>query len=112
VAQETQNVTIKGVSARPASPCRGTSPAASTRRRWQRSKKAITDWAGYYLPPSSVFTGDNQLLYHGLTDSEEQPDLRRRSGLPHAAGEAYKGRSRRGKLDATKSPLAVPDQLP
>jgi len=106
-----KNVTIKGVSPDRFALSRdftgGVNPQALA-----ESKKAITDWADYYLPPSSVFTGDNQLLYHGLTDLKSSLIFAGEAGFRTQLAEAYKGKEPSRKLDATKSPLPSPDQLP
>jgi hypothetical protein len=60
------------------------------------SKKAITDWASYYLPPSPVFTADKPLYYHGLTDLKGRFVFAGEADFQAQLVEAYRGKGPSG----------------
>jgi len=109
--KEHQNVTIKGTP-----PDRfalsknfkgGLKPEALA-----ESKKAITDWAAYYLPPSIVFNADSQLRYHGLTDLKNRLVFAGEADFRTQLVEAYKGKEPSRTVDVKTTELPRPDQLP
>jgi len=75
------------------------------------SKKAITDWADAYLPPSSVFTADSPLRYHGLTNLKTLI-FAGEAGFRAQLAEAYKGKEPSRKVDVKNAPVLSPDEMP
>ena len=106
-----KNVTIKGVPPDRFALSRnftgGIKPEALA-----ESKKAITDWAAYYLPPSNVFSADNPLRYHGLTDLKNRLVFAGEADFRTHLAEAYRGKEPSRKLDVNKMELPTRDQLP
>jgi hypothetical protein len=110
--KEHRNVTIKGTP-----PDRFALSKIFTGRNIQadalaESKKAITDWAAYYLPPSPVFTADKQLYYHGLTDLKGRFVFAGEADFRAQLVEAYRGKEPSRTVDVKKTGLPRPDQLP
>jgi hypothetical protein len=90
--KEHRNVTIKGTPPDRFALSAGFAGPRLKPEALAESKKAITDWAAHYLPPSNVFTAASQLRYHGLTDAKSRLIFAGEAAFRAELAEAYRGK--------------------